>query len=63
LDSTANQVFSIAGIINIIIEGRKERVVYGDNYQFQNRKEKQQLTATIRRYHKVPSLNTNKSRI
>ena len=52
-------MFSIAGIINIIIEGRKERVVYGDNYQFQNRKEKQQLTATIRRYHKFSSLNIN----
>jgi hypothetical protein len=52
-DSIANQEFSIAGIINIVIAGGKEKDDNRDNYHFQKQKDHQQ----------VPSFNPDQKQI
>jgi ribosomal protein L44E len=62
-DSIVNQEFSIAGIINIVIAGGKEKGDNRDNYHFQKQKDHQQSTKVTRGYHKVPSFNPNQKQI
>jgi ribosomal protein L44E len=55
-DSVANQEFSIAGIINIVIAGRKEEGDNSDHFQ-------KESTKVTRGYHKIPSFNQDQKQI
>jgi hypothetical protein len=60
-DSIVNQEFSIAGIINIVIAGGKNKEVNKDHYYFQEQKDQQQPVDATKEYQELPSLNHDQS--
>ena len=60
-DSIVNQEFSIAGIINIVIAGGKNKEDNKDHYLFQEQKDQQQPVDTTKEYQELLSLNHDQS--
>jgi hypothetical protein len=59
-DSIVNQEFSIAGIINIVLAGGKNKED-NNHYLFQEQKDQQQLVDTTKEYQELPSLSHDQS--
>ena len=60
-DSIVNQEFSIAGIINIVLAGGKNKEDNKDHYLFQEQKDQQQPVDATKEYQELPSLYQDQS--